>query len=260
MIKNKSSRSPLITVITVCLNAERHIEQTIQSVLAQTWRSIEYIIIDGGSIDNTLFIINRYKKQLTTFISEKDDGIADAMNKGVALAKGEFILFLHADDYFKDNHSLEDAIAYLEDSTDILACCIEFGTQRKLCKPRGFNFWTNFKTGVFHQGALCRRSLIEQLGGVDRQFRIVMDYDFFFRAYRRKATLVKAPVILTVMRDSGISTRQDWESLEMRFAEERKVHTKNTSSVCIRLLYEVYWFFYLPYRKLVYARKKGRRG
>jgi glycosyltransferase involved in cell wall biosynthesis len=252
--------SPLVTVITVCLNAERHIEQTIKSVLTQTWRSLEYVIIDGGSTDNTLFIINRYREQLTHFLTEKDDGIADAMNKGVALAKGDFIIFLHADDYFRDNRSVEAAIAYLQDTTDILVCRIEFGKQRQRCKPRGFNLWTNFKTGIFHQGALCRRSLIERLGGFDKQFQITMDYDFFLRAYREKATLVKAPVTLTVMRDIGISARQDWDGLKWRFDEERRVHEKNMRSRCYRLLYKLYWFLYLPYRQLVYEIRKRRRG
>lgn len=251
--------SPLITVITVSFNAERYIEQTVKSVLAQTWRPVEYIIVDGGSMDGTQSIINRYRDHCAHVVMEKDDGIADAMNKGLSLAKGDYVIFLHADDYFINDHCLRDAIAFMDENTDILACRIQFGKRQKVFKPRGFNFWMYLKTGVYHQGALCRRSLINRLGGFDKQFRVVMDYDFFLRAYRHGVRLVKAPLILTLMRDEGISTRQDWKSMKLRFDEERRVHTKNTRSSFFRFLYKVYWNFYLPYRQLVYTIKNGKR-
>ena len=251
--------SPLISVITVSFNAERYIEQTIQSVLAQTWCPVEYIIVDGGSTDGTQSIIREYRGHCAHVIMEKDDGIADAMNKGLALAKGDYVIFLHADDYFINDHCLRDAIAFLDEKTDILACRIQFGKRQKVFKPRGFNFWMYLKTGVYHQGALCRRSLLNRLEGFDKQFRIVMDYDFFLRAYRHGARLVKAPLILTAMRDEGISTRQDWESMKSRFEEERRVHTKNTRSLFSRLLYKAYWYCYPAYRQWVYTIKNGRR-
>jgi glycosyltransferase involved in cell wall biosynthesis len=113
-----------ITVITISSNAEQYIEQTIQSVLGQTRRLEEYIVIDGGSTDGPLSIINRYKGQFTHVVSEKDEEIADAMNRGLAIACGDYVYFLHADDYFKNDGSLEEALAYLDETVDILACCI----------------------------------------------------------------------------------------------------------------------------------------
>ncbi len=113
-------------MITISLNAEKYIEQTIQSVLSQAYKNTEYIIIDGGSTDQTLDIINKYRSQINTIVSEKDVGIADAMNKGVALASGDYVIFLHADDYFKDDFSIENAIECLGEATDILACGIQF--------------------------------------------------------------------------------------------------------------------------------------
>ena len=96
-------QNPLISIITVCYNAEGTIEQTIRSVLNQTYKNIEYIIIDGFSTDNTLNIIERYKDSIAMVVSERDQGIYDAMNKGLSLAKGCFIGFLNADDWYDEN-------------------------------------------------------------------------------------------------------------------------------------------------------------
>ncbi len=239
--------SPLISIVTVCLNAEGHIEQTIQSVLAQTWPRLEYIVVDGGSTDGTLAIINRYKNRIAHVISEKDEGIAHAMNKGLARAAGDYVLFLQADDYFKDKKSLEKVLRWA-DQADLIACAIEFGPSAFLHQPRGFTFWFNFK-GMPHQGILCRRSLLNDLHGFDQQFGICMDYDFLLRACRRGARLVKVPEVLAVMRDTGISSRRDWRSLKKRFDEERLAHEKNCPSTLMGIIYRVYWFCYLPYRR-----------
>jgi len=233
---------PTISIITIALNADKHIEQTIQSVLNQTYKNKEYIIVDGDSTDRTLDMINKYRSRIDAFVSEKDEGIADAMNKGVAFMSGDYVIFLHADDYFNNDSSVENAVECLDETTDILACGIQFGEQKRILKPIGFNFWFNFKQGLFHQGVICRRSVIEKLLGFDKQFRIAMDYDFFLRAYRSRYQLIKAPVILSVMRDTGISSRRDWKNLRMRFAEERKVHEKNCPSFSMSLLYKLYWF------------------
>ena len=88
-----------ISIITITFNSEEHLEQTIESVAAQTYPSIEYIIVDGGSTDGTLDIIKRHEEDIDRWISEPDDGIADAFNKGIALATGDFVYFLNSDDY-----------------------------------------------------------------------------------------------------------------------------------------------------------------
>ncbi len=251
-------KSPLISIITITLNAEKYLEQTIQSVLNQTYKNTEYIIVDGGSTDGTLGIIEKYKDAINHFISEKDEGIADAMNKGVTLATGESVIFLHADDYFVNDNALKVVVEKMDKTADIVACRIQYGEQLRTCKPRGFNFWFNFKQGIYHQGIVCRRDLIEKLNGFDIQFSIAMDYDFFVRAYHHRAKLVKVPAILAVMRESGISSRRNWQSLKNRFDEERRVHQKNCHSLAIQILYKFYWFLYLPYRRASYIVKKTR--
>ena len=98
----------IISVITVCYNSENTIEQTIQSVISQKYSEIEYIIVDGGSSDNTLSIIEKYKSKIDFLISEKDNGIYDAINKGINYSSGEIVGFLHADDIFKNSNVLNN--------------------------------------------------------------------------------------------------------------------------------------------------------
>ncbi|MDO4190908.1 MAG: glycosyltransferase, partial [Bacteroidales bacterium] len=95
------NNTPLVSIITVCFNAEKTIEQTIQSVINQTYSNIEYIIIDGKSTDSTLNIVSKYKDNIATIISEPDNGIYDAMNKGIKLSSGELIGIINADDWYE---------------------------------------------------------------------------------------------------------------------------------------------------------------
>ncbi len=94
---------PLVSIITVCLNSEKTIEQTIQSVINQTYPNIEYIIIDGKSTDRTLEIIDKYKGKISILVSESDEGIYDAMNKGLKLATGELIGIINSDDWYESD-------------------------------------------------------------------------------------------------------------------------------------------------------------
>ena len=108
---SNTSQFPLVTIVTVCLNAVRTIEQTIQSVIRQTYKNIEYIIIDGGSNDGTLDIIKKYEQHITKYVSEPDEGLYDAMNKGISMAHGEYVLLLNADDSYVDD-AVEIAIRF----------------------------------------------------------------------------------------------------------------------------------------------------
>lgn len=240
---------PLVSVITISYNSERHIEDTIRSVAAQTYPHKEHIIVDGGSEDKTVRIIRRYEAHISRWVSEPDEGISDAMNKGLVVAKGEWVLFLHSDDYLADNESLARAVALLEDDIDILACNIYFayGETLKLEKPHGWNFKMNFKVGLWHQAILCRTTLFERVGDFDKSFRIGMDYDFLLRAFRQGANVKIVDLPLSVMRKTGLSSQIDKNSLRMRFEEERRVQEKNCHSALLRATYAVYWPIYRTY-------------
>ena len=242
---------PLISVITVCRNAEATIGQTLESVASQTFRDYEHIVIDGASTDGTLEIVRFYSAKLAFWSSEPDDGIADAMNRGIAAATGDYILFLHADDYLVSRDSLAMAASHMANGADIYSFDIFFetasGQQRR--KPRGATWHLRFKTGFLHQGCLCRRDLFNRIGPFDTTYSIAMDYEFFLRAMQRGASVEYVPEALSVMRDTGISSRQDWPSLRRRFAEEREIHRQLCPSAGMALVYHLYWSLYLPYRR-----------
>jgi glycosyltransferase involved in cell wall biosynthesis len=250
-----------ISIITITLNAERYLEQTIASVVNQTHLNRECIIVDGGSTDGTLDIIKKYESEIDNWISEPDNGIADAMNKGIDLATGDYILFLHSDDYLVNSSVLERASEYLGDRFDIFFFQVlhDIHGQNQVSSNRPLGWLTNFKMGSCHQGQLCSRKLFQRIGKFDTSFKIDMDYDLILRAYRAGASCNSVNMPLAVMRLVGISSRTDWKSLRERFDEERRVHFKNCTTIWMRLLYIFYWMMYLPYRKSLHALNPNKK-
>jgi len=176
----------LITIVTVVLNGEKYLEHTIRSVLDQDYPYIEYIIIDGGSTDGTLDIIKNYESRISYWASEPDTGIADAMNKGILKSSGQYLLFLQSDDYLCSPSSLRTAATEMSEDSSFHAFPIYFQTKKGLSlkRPRGFNFWFNFKMNCCHQGIFFNSDVFNHLGSYDTSFNIDMDYEFLMRAYR----------------------------------------------------------------------------
>ena len=108
--------NPKISVVTVVYNSEALIENTVKSIINQSYSHIEYIVVDGGSTDGTIDILNRYKKNISTLISEPDHGIYDAMNKGIRLATGDFLVFINSGDKFSSHDILEKIFSSKESS------------------------------------------------------------------------------------------------------------------------------------------------
>lgn len=203
-------------------------------------------MVDGGSTDGTLEIIKKYEDKIDRWVSEPDRGIADAMNKGLAMTTGDFVVFLHSDDYFSDENVLSVAASHLSADDEILLFNIFLSNNgaERLFRPRGLNWWMNLKTGVFHQSVICASTLFKRIGDFDTGFRIAMDYDFFLRAYRAGARSKKIDTPLSVMRLSGVSSQLDWPNLLERINEERLIHLKHCPSLAMVLFYRIYWFFY----------------
>lgn len=250
----KTEGPPVISVITVVLNGAQHLEHCLQSVRMQLGVRHEHIVIDGGSSDGSQALIRRYEDGLAVWRSEPDQGIGDAMNKGAALARGEWLLFLHADDYLLDQQALAQCWQVLQSRReDIVGFPLRFGGQKdhRIVRPRGDGVWTNLKTGWLHQATFLRRRTLQSLGGYDLRFRIVMDYELFLRARRQGVATVTLPApIPTHMRDTGISSQTDARSLARRFAEERRVHRLHSPSRLADLGYALYWALYPLYRRL----------
>ncbi len=252
---NKNGYEPTISVITVVFNGASYLENCIKSIIGQTYESLEYLVIDGGSTDGSIKIIRKYVTDIDFWISEPDKGISDAMNKGVAQASGEYVVFIHADDYLYTDTAIEKVVKHLSPTTDILIADILFGKDCIRRKSRGINFWLNLKMGLYHQGVLCRRLLFSKYGGFDEKMYITMDYDFFLRLYRHGIRAKHCDEILSVMGDQGISSRLDWTGLSARFYEEEMIHKKNCNSLMLKIFYCVYEVLYIRYRRILYEIK-----
>lgn len=246
--------APLVSVVTVVLNGAANLRGCLESVARQRGVSLEHIVIDGGSTDGTLQILEDCDSGLAYWSSGKDKGIADAMNKGAAAARGTWLLFVHADDYLLDSPTVLAECVRKISSEDVAAFPVLFGTPPALMPlvPRRVGPWLNFKMRMCHQGMLTRRTTFDALGGYDLRFKIDMDYHFLLRAYRSGAAIsVHALPVLSVMRAGGISSRLDWPSERRRFGEERAIHRELSTGRVLDVLYAIYWSAYLPYRRVV---------
>ena len=243
------------SIITVSKNSERYIEEAILSVAHQSFKNKEHIVIDGGSTDSTIDIIKRNNKYLTYWNSGPDNGIASAMNKGISKATGDYIIFINSDDYFVDNMVLENVSRYIDKSVDIYIFKVLYlyPNNRKLNSltyPLGL--LTNFKMGSCHQGQFISRNLFTKLGKYDENLNIFFDYDFILRSYRNGASSKSVNMLVSVMRQIGISSNRNWSGFSQRYKEEKIIHYKNCKNKMMFIFYKLYWLFYMPYRYSIY--------
>jgi len=246
--------SPKITIVTATLNNLPGLQLTAASIESQSFRGIEHVVVDGGSSDGTQEWLAT-KSGSILWISEPDLGIADAMNKGVSMASGEWVLVLHSEDTLVSHESLESAVRRLNTDADVVSYHVEFlkGNQSRIYKSRGFGWYINFKTTIPHQGALARRTLFGKVGAFDTGFTVGMDYDFFLRAHRHGARAVVVDDVLSRMPATGVSSSLQWGSLRARFREERTIQHKNSLGPLNRLMYSIYWPIYIGYRRMRHA-------
>lgn len=215
---------PKFSIITVTYNAGAVLEDTIQSVITQTYRNVEYIIVDGGSKDHTLDIINRYREHIHTLVSEPDKGLYDAMNKGIRLATGDYLCFLNAGDELHEDDTLQLMVHSITGTElpDVLygetAIVDEEGhflRMRRLSAPENLN-WRSFKDGmlVCHQAFFPRRELAEPY---DLRYRFSADFDWCIRIMKKSHTLHNTHLTLIDYLNEGMTTRNHRASLHERF-------------------------------------------
>ena len=191
---NQNNNKKLITIITVVKNGEATIERCIKSVLNQNYNNLEYIIIDGKSSDGTKDIINRYKNHITKIIIEDDNGIWDAMNKGIKNANGEIVGFLNSDDYYFDN-VLETVNNYFsKNNIDFL-----FGSVEKYKLMHGYRPWLiNWSFGFYTShsiGFFIKTKIHKDVGLYDTKF-ISADLDFFYK-------------LISINKKNGLSSKKN---------------------------------------------------
>ena len=184
IFKHGSNIKPLISVITVVLNGEKYLEEAVSSVIKQTYDNVEYIIIDGGSTDRSLDIIHKYENHIDFWISEKDNGLYDAMNKGIALSSGDFVGFVGSDDYlYLDTleklakAAKKETIDYTVGPVDIIRGDGQL-IEKILVLP---NFLMQnrfiFDMATHHLSFYVNRKIINKIGNFDENFNIRSDYD-----------------------------------------------------------------------------------
>jgi len=208
--------STYISVITATWNSNRTIGQALDSVLSQTHPAVESVVIDGASTDGTLAVLEAYRPRLGTLISEPDQGIYDALNKGIMHATGDVVGFLHADDVFENNEVLAKVAEAFQDPT-VDAVYGDLVYVRRDDINQVIRYW---KSGLYDDVALARgwmpphptfyvrRSVYERLGGFDTRYRIAADYDTILRFLAiGKINAAYIPEVLVRMRAGGISNR-----------------------------------------------------
>jgi len=225
---------PRVSVVTVTLNSHEHVEDAIRSVLSQTYPALEYVIIDGGSTDGTLDVIKAHEKDLASWISEPDRGIADAFNKGLAATSGEYVLFLNSDDWLADPEALTRAMrpATVSPAPDIIfgdCDLVDRDTGRLL--RRLDHGWspTAFRFGrmINHPALFTHRSYFRKYGAFDESYRISMDYELLLRG-ALESRVVHVPSVITKMRSGGLSIRNRDSVIEEIFRALKEHGVLNT--------------------------------
>lgn len=215
---------PLVTVITVVLNGEKYLEQAMLSVINQTYSTIEYIVIDGGSTDGTLSIIKRYEEKIEHWESGQDKGIYDAMNKGLALAKGELIVLLNADDFYEPDLLNVMVNRYLEERAEAIFHCNSFmieedmGMKYKL--STGVKPWRGMP--FCHQAMFVHRDVYEKIGAYDLKYKMSADYDFVLRALKQNVEFIHIDKYMVNYRNTGLSTR----NVLLTLREKKRINKK----------------------------------
>jgi glycosyltransferase involved in cell wall biosynthesis len=221
--KQSVNGTPLITVITVVYNSESTLEYTILSIINQTYKNIEYIIIDGASTDNTIDIIKKYEDQIDYWISEPDEGIYYAMNKGIALATGEWINFMNSGDIFYTDNICQD----LKDG-NILSIkeSIVYGDRLikindKLIMQKSCLNSLRYCMGLFHQSCFVS-SILHKNHPFLTRYRIASDYDFFYRMLNKKIKFIRINSILCIFLGKGYSA-----DIDLQFGEVLDIIKRN---------------------------------
>ena len=218
---------PLVSIITPVKNGEKHLEETICSVLSQTYSNIEYIIIDGESEDNTHNIIRKYESYINNWISELDNGIYQAMNKGIAMSKGEIIGIINSDDIL-EKETVEIVVnAHKENPSDIY--CGKMIRFREIAgvevsKEVSTDLSQLHKTmSVFHPATFITAKLYQTIGLYDESYCIAADYDFILRAKQANCSIHLIEKVLCRFRTSGGVSSMNCRS----YAEAARIHKEH---------------------------------
>jgi glycosyltransferase involved in cell wall biosynthesis len=202
-----NSPLPLVTIITVVFNGEKHLEQTIQSVINQTYDNVEYIVIDGGSTDGTVDIIRKYENQIDYWVSEPDGGLYHAINKGITLCMGRLVGIIHAG----DNYTLEAIVEVVEAYLKKTSAALFTGDCQCLFRDN-YNWYIRsgnlgplpYKT-LPHPSTFVSLETYKKYGAFETSFKIASDYEFFCRCFAQSVEFIYINKTIAIMMNPGIS-------------------------------------------------------
>lgn len=216
------SKTALISIITINLNDIKGLERTLKSVFEQTWKEFEFVVVDGGSTDGSKELIESQDDKIDRWVSEPDKGIYNAMNKGIEMASGEYLLFLNSGDHFTGRRILQKNYKFVRDY-DLIYFDIkvmEEGSEyiRSFPEKLVFSYFTKFT--LPHQATFIKAELFERAGYYDENLKIVSDWKFFLKSVcDLNAKYLKIDDILTIHYLDGVSTDpENWPLI----VQERK--------------------------------------
>lgn len=239
-------RFPLISVILVALNEENSIEATIKSILNQSYPKVELVVIDGGSTDKTIDVIKKYERMLSVYISEKDDGTYHAMNKGIKLAKGEWVNFMNAGDNFIDPLVLENVFkkkTFSDIGVIYGDTIVKMGSHRLYAKPRRFQK-INRQMIFCHQSSFVRLKYLKE-NEFDLKYQYASDYAFFYKLHMSGVNFKYLPILIAEFDGQGISSN----NVPVSVMEYAKINGRYFNLLW-RLQYAVYSKMYFFWRVL----------
>ena len=206
-LKYSVSYQPLVSIVTIVYNGEKHLEQTIKSVLNQTYSKIEYIIIDGGSTDKSPEIIKKHSNSIAYWISEKDNGVSDAFNKGISKASGDIIGLINADDWYEET-AVEKVINTIEDNDVAYGNLRYWKNERKDMIVEGSHIYLNREMTLNHPTVFIKSYCYKKLGGFNKDYKYAMDYELLVRLLVNNCSFIHIPFTIANMRWEGISDKQ----------------------------------------------------
>lgn len=208
----KKIANPILSIITINYNNKQGLIQTIESVVNQTWKDFEYLVVDGGSTDGSKDVITQHINDLTYWVSEPDKGIYNAMNKGIEMATGDYLLFLNSGDYLKDSSVLGKTIPQL-DNIDIVYTDLEIITDKGhhvQNYPDRLSFKHFFYSSLPHPASFIKKVLFVKYGVYDENLKICADWQFFIEAIcKHNVTYKHLDLVLACHFANGISSIEE---------------------------------------------------